>query len=181
MVRIFVSILVISLISSMIFEGTAKKSSNRAYEESGTFEDYPNMIGNWERAADAEGPLEVDVLRKVYIDLDQEEDVYNCSCNFNSYAEDPMFAGNYWVSATIHGVGTNHHGNGFNGPWWDYEANGHREPQADDTPQDINLTSSFSWAFGTQPQPPEPDDNESGDQPEPPTPQSYSVYAHVPF
>ena len=183
MLRIVVSVLIVCLIGVII--GVAIVTANNGYKNGGTFEDFPNMDGNWERAADADGPLHVDASRKVYINIDKAEDVFTCNSNFISYAENPMFSGTYWLSTTIHipGVGTNEHGGEFNGPWWDYEANGHRRPQVDDEPQDINLTSAFSWANGSGPEEPE-DLMGSGSDPQPCVPQEaeeYNVYAHVPF
>lgn len=182
MMRIVVSVLIVCLVGGIIGIALA---SNRLYRNSGTFEDYPNMDGNWECAADALGPLQVESSRKVYIDIDKAEDVFICNSNFISYAGNPMFAGTYWLSTTINipGVGTNEHGGEFNGPWWDYEAIGHRRPQIDDEPQDINLTSAYSWANGAGPEEPE-DLIGSGSGPHPCLPQEfeeYSVYAHVPF
>lgn len=183
MVRMTVSLLIIVLFGSIIVEGIANNYDNGPYKDSGTFEDYPNMTGNWERAADVDGPLEVDAFRKVYIDHDEEEDVYKSSCNFNSYAESILFTGAYWLYAAIEEVNPNEYDGVFNGPWWDYEANGFREPQADDTPQSINSTSAFSWAKGSIPDSTEQeDDPESSEQPEPSSPsEAYSVYANVPF
>ena len=183
MMRIVVSVLIVCLIGGIL--GVALATSNRLYRNSGTFEDFPNMDGNWERAADADGPLHVESSRKVYIDIDEAEDVFICNSNFMSYAENPMFAGNYWLSTTIKMpcVGTNEHGDEFNGAWWDYEANEHRRPQADDEPQDINLTSAYGLANGAGPEDPE-DPMGSGSDPQPcvpPEDEQYRVYAHVPF
>lgn len=180
MVRIVVSVLIVCLVG-----GIALATSNRLYKNSGTFEDFPNMDGNWDRAADALGPLQVEASRKVYIDIDKAEDVFISNSNFMSYAENPMFSGYYWLSATINKgcAHTNEHGGEFNGPWWDYEANGHRTPQADDEPQDINLTSAYGWANGSGPEEPE-DLMGSGSEPQPCVPpefEEYKVYAHVPF
>ena len=182
MVRIVVSMLIVCLIGVII--GVAIVTANNLYKNSGTFEDFPNMDGNWERAADADGPLEVEASRKVYIDIDDAKDVFSCNSNFMSYAENPMFAGNYRLSTTINipGIDANEHGGEFNGAWWDYEANGHKTPQADDEPQDINLASSYSWANGAGPGAEDPADSGSGNQPiPPPDVEEYSVYAHVPF
>ena len=182
MTRIVVSILVVCLIGIVI--GIALAASNRLYKNSGTFEDFPNMDGNWESAADALGLLQVEASRKVYINIDDEEDIFSCNSSFMSYAENPMFAGTYWLSTTINilGVGTNEHGGEFNGAWWDYEANGHRTPQVDEEPQDINLTSAYGLANGAGPEPEDP--MGSGSDPEqdpPPEDEQYKVYAHVPF
>ena len=178
MMRIVVSILIVCLIGVVI--GIALAVSNGLYTKSGTFEDFPNMDGNWESAADALGPLQVEASRKVYIDIDDEEDVFSCNSSFMSYAENSMFAGTYWLSATV--LHTNEHGGKFNGAcWWDYEANGHRTPQVDDEPQDINLTSANSSAIGAGPEEPE-DPMGSGSDPNPSVPAEFTEYevnAHV--
>lgn len=182
MIRIVVCILIVCLIGGII--GVAIVTATNQYQNNGTFEDFTNMDGNWERAADADGPLHVDSSRKVYIDIDNAEDVFMCNSNFMSYAVNPMFAGNYWLSTTINipCVGTNEHGDEFNGAWWDYEANGHRTVQVDDEPQDINLTSAYSWANGAAPEPDDPMESGSDPQPvPPPEDKQCKVYAHVPF
>lgn len=182
MMRIVVGILIVCLVGGIIGIALA---TNGQYRNSGTFEDFPNMDGNWERGADALGPLQVDASRKVYIDIDDAEDVFISNSNFMSYAENPMFSGNYWLSATINkpDPDTNEHGGDFNGPWWDYEANGHRTPQTDDEPQDLNLTSAYGWANGAGPEEPEDPMGSGSDPQQDPLPEDeeYSVYAHVPF
>lgn len=181
MMRIVVSILIVCLIGVVI--GIALAVSNGLYTNSGTFEDFTNMDGNWESAADALGPLQVEASRKVYINIDDEEDVFSCNSSFMSYAENPMFAGNYLLSTTINipGVDPTEHGGEFNGAWWDYEANGHRRPQVDDEPQDINLTSAYGLANGAGPEEPE-DPKGSGSDPNPSVPAEFTecqVNAHV--
>ena len=183
MTRVVVSILIAFLVGGII--GIALAASNRLYKNGGTFEDFSNMDGNWESAADADGPLQVEASRKVYIDIDDEEDVFSCNSSFMSYAENPMFAGTYWLSTTIKipGVGIKEHGGKFNGAWWDYEVRGHRTLQADDEPQDFNLTSAYGLANGGGPEEPEDLVGSGSDPQQNPPPEFvvYKVFAHVPF
>lgn len=134
----------------MIITGIVQATDSE-FRKSGTFDDYPNMDGNWERASDSAGYLEGDVSRKVYIDIENEEDVFSCGANFDSYAMDPNYSGNYQLWALIEAPGgtDNKHGSNFNGPWWDYESNGLRLAGAGNNPQDINLTIAEVRAYGS--------------------------------
>ena len=148
--RFVYSLLILGLISGMIITGIVQATDSE-FRESGTFDDFPNMDGNWERASDSSGDLEGDVSRKVYIDIDAGEDVFSCGANFYSYANNPNYSGNYQLWALIEAPGgtDNKHGSDFNGPWWDYESNELRLAGAGNNPQDINLTIAGVRAYGS--------------------------------
>ncbi|MCG9129438.1 hypothetical protein JT359_17760 [Candidatus Poribacteria bacterium] len=142
------SLLIIGLISGMLIIELVKATT--VYHESGTFEDFPNMDGNWERCSDWDGPLEVDTSRKVYIDIDACEDVFSCSANFYSYANNPNYNGEYSLSASINLVELDSISieKKFNGPWWEYSTNVLRQPQIGNLPQNISVTTAYSGANG---------------------------------
>ncbi len=160
--RFVYSLLIVVIISGVIITGIVQATDPDFYDY-GTFDDFPNMDGNWERCADGDGPLEVDTSRKVYIDIDAGEDVYSCSADFYSYANNPNYKGQYCLSTSINVDGAKPDFSpylSYNGPWWVYKTNEFRKPQTGDIPQDIGLTSASSWANGSFPlEPINPDSN----------------------
>lgn len=160
--RFVYSLLIVVIISGVIITGIVQATDPDFYDY-GTFDDFPNMDGNWERCADGAGPLEVDTSRKVYIDIDAGEDVFSCSANFFSYANNPNYRGEYGVSTTISVDGEKQDSStdiSYNGPWWVYKTTEFRKPQTGDIPQDIGLTKATSWANGSLPlEPTNPDSN----------------------
>lgn len=147
--RLVYSLLIVVIISGVIINGIVQATDSE-FRESGTFDDFPNMDGNWERCADGDGPLEVDTSRRVYIDIDASEDVFSCSANFYSYANSPNYSGEYGLSASINIVGVNSISiqKKFNGPWWEYSTNMFRQPQIGNLPQNISVTTAYSGANG---------------------------------
>ena len=147
--RFVYSLLILGLISGVIITGIVQ-ATNPDFHDYGTFDDFPNMDGNWERCSDGDGPLEVDTSRKVYIDIDAGEDVFSCSANFFSYANNPNYSGSYELSTSIDvfGVVPIFIKNDFNGPWWEYSTNVFRQPQIGNLPQNISVTTAYSGANG---------------------------------
>lgn len=179
-------IIIIGIICCMVVAGISLYAANRDYEECGTFDNDPNRDGKWCRGADSDGPLDADALCKVYIDHSTGEDVFESNSNFFSYANDPLFSGDYWLNASIwyRNIGSKEHGGVFNGPWYDYESNSYSTPKEGNEPKEINYTSAYSWAKGTQP--PQSGGNgdsspSGGQQGNNRNPVTYEVYAQVPF
>lgn len=142
-------LLILGIISSMIITGIVQ-ATNPYFHDYGTFEDFPNMVGNWERCAHDDGPIGVDTSRRVYIDLDTGEDVFSCSANFYSYANDPNYTGDYEVSTSINVLGESSISfkKDFNGPWWEYNTNDYRQTQTDNIPQSLSVATAYSTASG---------------------------------
>ena len=76
-----------------------------------------------EHAVDGEGPLEAGAYSAAYTDNNNNKEIVRSNSYVMSFADNPLFTGIYWVSASVwlEGFGTNAHSGSFQGGVWDYK------------------------------------------------------------